>query len=204
MEKLSKTAKVLYKIIRVLRKISIAAAIVLAVFLIIAAVIPQSQMGKLVNMADEGEMSVIFGSVQLHLTQALAMKGSLKLFLCLNLFMGAAIVLVYIWGLKLLENVLAPMKDARPFDTAVSANLWRLGILTIVSGALHYVLNYVSSYLAIELYDFQALFAEGMVKGYVIENSFEISYLLVPALIFLLSYVFKYGEQLQKQSDETL
>ena len=92
MEKLSKTAKVLYKIIRVLRKISIAAAIVLAVFLIIAAVIPQSQMGKLVNMADEGEMSVIFGSVQLSLSRTLEMNGSLKLFLCMNLLMGGVVV----------------------------------------------------------------------------------------------------------------
>jgi hypothetical protein len=34
--------------------------------------------------------------------------------------------------------------------------------------------------------------------------SFDPSFLIIPAVFFLLAYVFKYGEQLQTLSDETL
>ena len=56
----------------------------------------------------------------------------------------------------------------------------------------------------IRMYRLDELFAPGLVRGYTVTNVIDLSFLLIPALLFLLSYVFRYGEELQTQSDETL
>ncbi|MBQ1378420.1 MAG: hypothetical protein IIY76_00260, partial [Erysipelotrichaceae bacterium] len=50
----------------------------------------------------------------------------------------------------------------------------------------------------------EQLFKEGVVKNIMIRYNFSMTPLFVGGILFLLSYVFEYGEELQQLSDETL
>ena len=50
----------------------------------------------------------------------------------------------------------------------------------------------------------EQLFKEGVVKNIMIRYNFSLTPLFVGGILFLLSYVFEYGEELQQLSDETL
>ena len=204
MEKLKKIAHVLNRIFKVLQGISLGCASACGVLLLIAAVLPEGQYSRLVGALDSYNFSVGFGTVALRLTQPLTVHGSLRLYVCVTLA-SAAVLLVLSWfGCRLLRRILTPMAESRPFDSAVSVNLRSLGWLSLIGIACSYVLSTVLAILELRLFDYSELFREGMVTGYTLESQFELTYLLFPVLLFLLSYVFRYGEELQKLSDETL
>ena len=107
-------------------------------------------------------------------------------------------------ALKLVLRILRLMADGRPFDGTVSANLKWLGWVTLAGVAVHYVMDGVSAAMDVSMFDLDQIFRPDMVKGVTIQNTDSLSCLLIPIMIFLLSYVFRYGGELQRQSDETL
>ena len=101
--------------------------------------------------------------------------------------MGVAQYILFV-----LRRILQPMKRGEPFATSVSADMRRLGfIVLIVGGALS--------------------LADAVGQAYTVERDLvlqmhrvDISFLVVSAIVFLFSYIFRYGEELQRQADETL
>jgi hypothetical protein len=49
-----------------------------------------------------------------------------------------------------------------------------------------------------------ALFNTSVVTGYTYNGISDVSFLAIAVVLFLLSYIFQYGENLQRESDETL
>lgn len=201
MEKLSKTAKVLKKIIKVLRGVCFGFGIACAVLLVIGIVLPDRMYDRFVNFSD---MSIDFGNVMLQLSKAVQPVGSVRLPVCVSLAGGLICLVLSAVGLDLLHRILAPMAEARPFDGSVAANLRKLGWLTFVGVFVISGVSTLTEMLAIRMYDLETLFAPGLVTGVTVQNETDLAFLLIPALLFLLSYVFQYGEALQKQMDETL
>ncbi len=80
----------------------------------------------------------------------------------------------------------------------------KLGILVLIYGVLSQALQYLVTYLPFNTYDMASLFNFENVIKYEYRFRPDTSFLIVALVIFLLSYVFKYGEQLQRESDETL
>ena len=201
MEKLSKTARVLDKIIKVLRGLSIGFGIACAVLLVIGIFLPDSMYSRFVSAPD---LSITFGHVQLHLHRALELDASIRLPVCANLLYGMVVLALSAYGLHLLHGILAPMAEAQPFHSAASNHLKKLAWLSLVGGLAASALSTLATFLEIRMYRLDELFAPGLVRGYTVTNVIDMSFLLIPALLFLLSYVFRYGEELQKLSDETL
>ena len=96
------------------------------------------------------------------------------------------------------------MAEARPFDESMSVNLRKLGWLSLAAVVVYFALSGVAETLELSMYNFNQLFAADLVTDVTLIHSVGFSLLLIPAVLFLLSYVFKYGEELQRQSDETL
>lgn len=201
MEKLSKTARILDRIIKVMRGIATGFGIACVVFLLLAAFLPDSQYDRLFSDADT---NVSLGNVVFHLTSVIEPSGSIRLPICFILLTTAASLFFSAWGLNVLHRILLPMSQQQPFSGSVSGNLKTLGWLTLAGTLAFGVLSAIADTLFIGMYDLNQLFIPGLVTGYTVEHTVDIALLLIPALLFLLSYVFRYGEELQKQSDETL
>jgi hypothetical protein len=56
----------------------------------------------------------------------------------------------------------------------------------------------------VRAFDVTALFNSSVVTGYTYNGVFDTSFVASAVVLFLLSYIFRYGEGLQRESDETL
>ena len=201
MEKLIKTSGILDKLFKVIRNIVIVVGIVCIPLLIISLTLPESWY---TNIADTANTSIWLDSIELQLNLSLPVSGTLKAAVSAILTLAAVSCGIIAYGLQLLRNILAPIKNGDPFNNAVSHNLRKLGWLAVTGSVVYSVLSAISLHFISSLYDMTSLFKEGSVNGIVVNYRYNIDFLIVAALLFLLSYVFRYGEELQRQSDETL
>ena len=103
-----------------------------------------------------------------------------------------------------IREILAPMKEGAPFHTGVSGNLKTLAIHTCIIGVAANVSDILSNTLTVLAYDLANVVINDQITHIAVTNIFDFSFLLVAGILLLLSYVFRYGEELQQLSDETL
>ena len=200
MEKLMKTSRIIDGFVRAFRGICLGLTVAVVILTVLTLALPQAQLDEFLADLDT---TVSFGSVELRTSQPLPLRGSVRTTAALTLICTGAALGLAAWGLNLLHKVLVPMREGRPFDSGVSATLRKLGWVTLFGGLCIDVLFWVVLRLSLRLIDLTELFAPGVVTGYTVDIPVGGS-LIAPVVILLLSYVFQYGEQLQRQSDETL
>ena len=200
MEKLTRTSRVIDGFVKAFRGICFGFAIAAVVLLAVELVMPQAQFEKFMTMSD---MMVDFGVVEVHTARELTLHGPVRMTVALMLACAAIALALAAWGLNLLHRVLVPMREGRPFDGSVSVTLRKLGWVTLFGGLGVELLSWAVSLLTLRLYDFSEIFLPEVVTGYTVNIPLG-GGLIAPVVVLLLSHVFKYGEQLQKLSDETL
>jgi hypothetical protein len=199
--KMMKTAKVIDKILKVVRGIVVAGGIVCLAFLVLIPIFGE----KLMKV--DGNFDV--GDITLALTDS-SMKSSLvdwnKLTLSIEIAIVSALVMcVVVWyGITLLLRVIAPMKEGRPFEVGVSGQLRKLAWVTLVGGFISEVATQIASFTQMKAFDLTVLLNHEVVGGYSYNGTFDGSFIIAAVILFLLSYIFRYGEKLQRESDETL
>lgn len=107
-------------------------------------------------------------------------------------------------GVGYVREILTPMAEEKPFDTIVSTNLKKLAHLSINLGILWNIISLAEQIMTVFIYDIPgALISE---KITYVDSMFQLdlTFIVYWAILMLLSYVFRYGEQLQLLSDETL
>ena len=107
-------------------------------------------------------------------------------------------------GVGYIREILLPMKEEKPFDSIVSTNLKKLAKLSITLGILYNIIILSEQIMTAFVYDLpQLLISEKIVH---VDGMFQVdlTFLVCWAALLLLSYVFRYGEELQQLSDETL
>lgn len=107
-------------------------------------------------------------------------------------------------ALRVILKILAPMKDGQPFDTSISVNLKKLCWLTIGGGFCGQMAGMAAGILLYKAYDFSSLFLSDKITGVMLNLKLDLTFVLIALIFYMLSCVFRYGEELQKQSDETL
>ena len=102
------------------------------------------------------------------------------------------------------DRIIAVTKEEKPFDSIVSTNLKKLAKLSITLGILYNIIILSEQILTVFVYGLPGLLisekiihVDGMFK-------IDLTFLIYWAILLLLSYVFRYGEELQQLSDETL
>ena len=201
MEKLIKKSCILDKLFKVISCITIVVGVICIPLLIVSFILPESWYA---DMADTANTLIWMDTIKLQLNRSVPVSGTLKPAVSVMLLLAIIGCGVIAYGLQLLRNILAPMKDGDPFNNAVSLNLRKLGWLTVIGSVVYSVISAVSLHFISGLYDLTALFKEGSVDGITVSYHYNAAFLIVAALLFLLSYIFRYGEELQRQSDETL
>lgn len=129
-----------------------------------------------------------------------------------KLFLIAAgeMVFVIVIGLvaqkliRCFQGILAPMKEGAPFLDVVSRNLKKAAKIVIALGILTNAAALYEDMAGPMLYNLFDLMLSDKILAIRVQYTFDLSFLLTAAVIYLLSYVFAYGEQLQQLSDETL
>ena len=201
MEKLIKTSRILYKLFKVVGYITVVVGAICIPLLIVSFFLPESWYADIAGTANT---LIWLDTIKLQLNRSIPVSGTLKSAVSVILLLAVICCGVIAYGLQLLRNILAPMKDGNPFNNAVSLNLRKLGWLTVIGSVVYSVISAISLHFISGLYDLTALFKEGSIDAITVNYHYDVTFLIVAALLFLLSYIFRYGEELQRQSDETL
>ena len=107
-------------------------------------------------------------------------------------------------GVGYIREILNPMKEEKPFDSIVSTNLKKLAKLSITLGILINIIILSEQILTVFVYDLPSLLISEKILHVGGMFNVDLTFLICWAVLMLLSYVFRYGEELQQLSDETL
>ena len=103
-----------------------------------------------------------------------------------------------------IRAILAPMKIGEPFHNAVSVHLRKISRYVCSLGIAMNLQVIISNILLTKAFDLHLLLLSEKISHTDFHFTFDLSFLVVSGILLLLSYVFRYGEELQQLSDETL
>lgn len=194
MKKLSSTANILYTLAKIASVcIIVGACIVLAAGVLLFAFGDASMMEF--TSLDLGMLSFELSGIDLSMLKSV--------FLCEAL--PAVVLLAYGWYvLRILRQILLPMKNGQPFDTSISAKMKQLCWLTIGGGVCSQLTGFAAGILMYKAFDFSNLFLNENITHVTMNMEFDFGFVVLALIWYMLSCIFRYGEELQKQSDETL
>lgn len=203
MNKLTKTAKTLdtvFKIIHILfTVVAVAAAVFFGIILI----------GYLCKWDPDtigtGYAILELGSVELQLSDAFAPDKWLIL-LQTAIMLGLSFICLMIGrsSVKCIRNILNPMTKGEPFSSSAGGNLKKLAIYNLILGILYNIMMPAQDLLMVHAFDLPGLLISEKITHITVSPDFDLTFLIYSGILLLLSYVFRYGQELQQLSDETL
>lgn len=199
MDKVMKISKGLNTIAGVVRTIlKVAAIIAVAVVILIF-------FTKHNDIWQNVDYTLQLGNVTLSLISdgTIPPEATRLLILC-GLIFSIPFLLLSAKCLRIVQDILTPMSQGKPFDRNVSDSLRKLSFITLIVGGIAEVGDMALSALQLYNVKLDALFNPQFVAGYTVENTLDMNFLVVFGVLFLMSHVFRYGEELQQLSDETL
>ena len=200
MEKLKKIANTLDSVAKLIFYVNIGAVILLLILWIIIF----GEVMKDPNIFRE-YLILTLGSVKVGIVPESAPSVAYT-----NTRLGAGILIVFLvsilmlYGIKIARKILKPMKEGLPFDESIPKNLKNLGILTLIGGGIWSITKLIIDTTTFNAYHISELFRPEIVTKVELTASLDTTFLIIAAVFFLLSYIFQYGAELQKLSDETL
>ena len=203
MNNLSNTAKKLDKIFEIVHIVlgALAIACIVGVALIAVAYILKwdpSQIGT-------GYENFDIGFLELTVSEAYAPdKWLILLQAAITLAVSCRLLYDGRRGVGYIRQILQPMTEEKPFDSVVSTNLKKLARLSINLGILYNIIILSEQIIAVFVYGLPELLISEKITHVGGMFQIDLTFLIYWAILLLLSYVFRYGEQLQQLSDETL
>lgn len=195
--KMRKTAVVIDKILKILKGTAAVCSGVCLVFAVLTLFLGE----KIVAHAD----IVSLGPLRLTLKDGFSLlnESVMKTGLTISLVFSAISLVICVYGIGLIRRVLEPVKEGRPFDKGISETIKKLAWVALIGGAVIQICESITKIAEIKAYDFAAFFSE-TVTGLSFNGMIDCGFIVTACVLFLLSYVFRYGEELQRESDETL
>ena len=202
MEKIIKFSRVLWKIIDVLLIVCVASAVGYLIMAATVTFLPKEQLSFIAMWASA---FLDLGMVNVKLTEPIVIQEAIRPFFYAYSAYAIVGLAVYGYGFHLLRNILLTMSKSLPFKDIVSTNLRKLSVLVLVGNVVLYFFNNLRYEFQYRMFDLSNLFSNDLVSSYSMQkHALNLSVILIAVLLFVLSCVFKYGEELQKLSDETL
>ena len=121
-----------------------------------------------------------------------------------KVLMFCVLCFLVIYAAKIARKILLPMKEGLPFDESVYKNFRKLGFFTLIGGGLISAGRVLIDTISYRAYEVQNLFIRDKIIECRLEPQVHLEFILIAFVFFLMSYIFRYGAELQKQSDETL
>lgn len=149
--------------------------------------------------------SISIGNMELEFQEAVQADST---FIIAELMIAMVTVVIAVtvtcYMIRILRKVLAPMIEGTPFCGTVSGHMKKLGLVVMIGGIIMDVTAAVVSNIALAMYDLTQFFLPDVISHITVQNDINLEHVLVGVLVIMLSHVFRYGEELQQQADETL
>lgn len=152
-----------------------------------------------------GYSSLNIGALELEIAPAYAPPEQFVLGL-VAAEMGLALICVLILQpcVKIVREILQPMTEGKPFHISVSENLKKLAKRGIVLCVLVNGMEIIGTTMYVLGFDLAGLLVGEKITHVTYNAEFDLTFLIVAAVLYLLSWIFRYGEELQQLSDETV
>nr|MBQ8244384.1 hypothetical protein [Oscillospiraceae bacterium] len=203
MNNLTNTAKKLDKVLEIAHIVfgALAIASIVGVALIAAAYIFKLDP----SMIGTGYESFDIGFLELTVAEGYAPdKWLVLLQAAITLLVSCRLMYDSRQGVGYVREILKPMTEEKPFDSIVSTNLKKLARLSINLGILYNIIILSEQIISVFVYDLPNLLISDKITHVGGMFTVDLSFLICWAVLLLLSYIFRYGEELQQLSDETL
>lgn len=198
MEQLSKFMLTVDKVLNSLFIAFLVVSIVMVGFGVLGFFIDSSYIGEV----DE---FVTLGAVKLELSAGAVMKGENETaFLIFSAFALAVKFALLCVLMKLIRVIITPMKEGKPFADTVCKGLKTLSVFVLAGGIVNEIVDIIGTVVTYKLYDIQSFFAPKTVTSVSLDITSNGDFVIFAVVLYFLSFIFKYGEQLQNQADETL
>ena len=200
--KLMKIAQRLDTYLKVSRKILGICLIVAVILLVVASIAlkgdPDAVIGENLNEIDVGPYTFI-----LELSHAPS-NGSILTYSWIAC--GTAILhfAVYCYAVVCVRRILTPVMAGKPFYSSVGKDIRKLGYVWIAYGIVGNIATFANAYATFHTYGLSNLATGSPITDISVNCSMDASFLIGFFVLLILSYIFEYGTQLQKLSDETL
>ena len=157
------------------------------------------------EMIGTGYSSLDLGVMEFELSKSAEPdKTQVLMIVGVNVVMALMIAVGAEFGVRQIREILAPMKEGQPFHSSISSRFKKLAVLCLILGiAVNAVAN-ISLALTIHTFDVVKLFVSETISHVTVNFELDLTFLAISAVLLLLSYIFRYGEELQILSDETL
>lgn len=201
-EKMIKTAKALERVFRILQCVSLigvaAGVFVLGIFTVMYATNHDAIMGAAFRSVD-------IGALTLELAKEAA-PDSRAILLCtwLSMISAVAFVLTLHYALGVFRKILKPMAEGNPFAPCVSKEIRKLAFASLALGVIRNGMEFVETLGAVSIFDLNRLIQNSQIQAVTVNSRFDMTFVLAFFVLLLVSYIFRYGEELQTLSDETL
>ena len=203
MNNLSNTAKKLDKVLEIAHIVFGALAIACIVFLVLIALAYVLKWDP--AMIGTNYENFDIGFLELTVAESFAPdKWMVLLQAAITLAVSCRLMYDARRGVGYIREILEPMKEEKPFDSIVSTNLKKLARLSISLGILGNIISLSEQIMTVFVYDLPGLLISDRITHVGSMFQVDLAFLVYWAILLLLSYVFRYGEQLQQLSDETL
>ena len=128
----------------------------------------------------------------------------MSIWLPLIFLITAIFVFIISKAVQTIESICTITMDHTPFDVSVSNHLKNLAKYILAGGIVFNILEVCRVMQFKQTINFNLLFNTKYVTQINFDIRLHLSFLIFAALIYLLSYIFRYGQELQQLSDETL
>lgn len=154
--------------------------------------------------------NMLFGSIRIDYLQltfnddSALSKDKMSIWLPLIFLITAIFVFIIYKAVQTIESICTITMNHTPFDVRVSNHMKNLAKYILVGGIVFNILEVCRIMQFKQTINFDLLFNTKYVTQINFDIRLHLSFLVFAALIYLLSYIFRYGQELQQLSDETL
>ena len=104
---------------------------------------------------------------------------------------------------RAMKGVIAPLKEGRPFTNEVSCGIKKIAWIYLAGEVTGCIVSGIVGTVFFKAYNLGSIFLNDFVTSVALDINEDVN-ILVPVLLFMISWIVKYGENLQKLEDETL
>ena len=197
--KLSKGAAIIDRILKILQGFALAGVIVAAIFIPLTLILGQ----KIVADAS----SLTLGVVTLKLAgdaSAYLDEGNLKVSIVCVLICMILISAAAWYCIRVLREILVPMKAGQPFARGISARIRKLAWTVLIGGGVAEMGGVLAEVFETRAYHLERLLDMDRIAAVAYNFDVDLWFLGAALVLFFLSFIFRYGEELQREADETL
>ena len=197
--KFMKTSKIIDRILKIVQGFLVAGVIVCAIFIPLTAVLGTKIIAD-ASTVELGGLNIVLAGDYHNYLDLSGIKMSIIIVLITAIISCAVAWLC----LRKIRDILSPMKEGRPFEEGISKNIRQLALIILVGGGIAEAGGAIGQVFTIKAYNLATLFNNAAIDHATYDYNFSLWFIIVALILFFLSYVFRYGEELQKESDETL